>query len=98
MHTRVRSRTHARACAHALTRPHTRAHKRTRVRTSAPLASMRAQSGTMKVKYEDGSEATVHAGESYMIQPGHLPVIEGEEDAVMIEFSQATKKVLDKME
>ena len=56
------------------------------------------EKGTMKVKYEDGSEATVHAGESYMIQPGHLPVVEGEEDAVMIEFSQATKKVLDKME
>eukprot|EP00793_Prasinoderma_coloniale_P001337 PRCOL_00005112-RA len=54
--------------------------------------------GFLKVKYEDGSEATVHAGESYMIQPGHLPVVEGEEDAVMVEFCQATKKVLDKME
>lgn len=98
IHAHARSLTHARTHPRARTRPHARAHKRTHVRTSAPLASMRAQSGTMKVKYEDGSEATVHAGESYMIQPGHLPVVEGEEDAVMIEFSQASKKVLDKME
>ena len=100
IHAHARSLMHARARVRA--RAHAPTHARAQTRACAYVCAARVhacvQSGTMKVKYEDGSEATVHAGESYMIQPGHLPVIEGEEDAVMIEFSQATKKVLDKME
>eukprot|EP01051_Picozoa_sp_SAG22_P026708 SAG22_NODE_8565_length_644_cov_3.071560_1_plen_123_part_00 len=44
------------------------------------------QSGTMGVKMKDGTEKTIHAGESYLIPPGHLPVMN--DDAVMVEFSQ----------
>ena len=31
------------------------------------------ESGSMKIKYQDGSTATVNAGGSYLIPPGHLP-------------------------
>lgn len=56
------------------------------------------KSGCMKVTYEDGTEKTVNAGESYLIPPGHLPEVLGEEPAVMVEFSQSTAAVVDKME
>ena len=36
------------------------------------------EKGTMKVKYEDGSDITVNAGESYNIPPGHLPEVIGD--------------------
>ncbi len=40
----------------------------------------------MSVKFKDGTEKTVKAGESYFVPPGHLPVMN--KAAVMIEFSQ----------
>lgn len=46
------------------------------------------ESGTMGIKMSDGSERTVKAGETYLVLPGHLPVLS--EDAVMVEFSQDT--------
>lgn len=36
------------------------------------------KSGTMKVHYDDGTTATVNAGESYLIPPGHLPEVVGD--------------------
>ena len=36
------------------------------------------KSGTMKVHYDDGTNATVNAGESYLIPPGHLPEVVGD--------------------
>lgn len=46
------------------------------------------ESGTMGIKMQDGSERTIRAGETYLVPPGHLPVMS--EDAVMVEFSQDT--------
>ena len=51
------------------------------------------QSGTMGVIMKDGTEKTIKAGESYLIPPGHLPVMN--EDAVMVEFSQDTTYTAD---
>jgi len=45
------------------------------------------ESGTMGVRMADGTEKTIHAGETYFIPSGHLPIVEGE-PAVMVEFSQ----------
>ena len=36
------------------------------------------KSGCMKVHYDDGTTATVNAGESYLIPPGHLPEVVGD--------------------
>ena len=54
------------------------------------------KSGIMNVEYEDGSSETVKAGDTYYIRPGHIPKVEGEA-AVMVEFSQSTKEVMDAM-
>jgi hypothetical protein len=51
----------------------------------------------MKVKYEDGSTATVNAGDSYNIPPGHLPEVIGDIPCVMVEFSQSTAAVMESM-
>mmetsp|Transcript_3154 Transcript_3154/g.13178 ORF Transcript_3154/g.13178 Transcript_3154/m.13178 type:complete len:92 (-) Transcript_3154:202-477(-) len=55
------------------------------------------KSGTMKVHYDDGTTATVNAGESYLIPPGHLPEVVGDVPCVMVEFSQSTAAVVDSM-
>ena len=55
------------------------------------------EKGTMKVKFDDGSEVTVNAGESYNIHPGHLPEVVGDVPCVMVEFSQSTAAVVDSM-
>jgi hypothetical protein len=47
------------------------------------------ESGEMGVKTKDGGEYTIKAGQSYLIPPGHLPIVE-HEPAVMVEFSQDT--------
>jgi len=58
------------------------------------------QSGEMGVQMKDGTTKTVKAGESYLIPPGHLPMIS--QDAVMVEFSQdetyTNKETLEKMD
>ena len=51
----------------------------------------------MKVKYEDGSDVTINAGESYNIPPGHLPEVIGDIPCVMVEFSQSTAAVVSSM-
>lgn len=55
------------------------------------------EKGTMKVKYEDGSDVTINAGESYLIPPGHLPEVIGDIPCVMVEFSQSTAAVMESM-
>ena len=44
------------------------------------------ESGSMGIKMSDGTTTTVRAGDIYLVEPGHLPIIT--EDAVMVEFSQ----------
>jgi len=46
------------------------------------------ESGSMLIKMQDGSEKLIKAGESYLVPPGHLPILT--ERAVMVEFSQDT--------
>jgi len=56
------------------------------------------ESGEMGVKLPDGSSYNIKAGQSYLIPPGHLPVMD--KDAVMVEFSQDptySAEVLDKI-
>jgi len=58
------------------------------------------ESGEMGIEMEDGSKRVIKAGETYLVPPGHLPIIE--KDTVMIEFSQDTtytnKEFLEKKE
>ena len=53
--------------------------------------------GTCKIKFEDGTETTINAGDSYLVDKPHLPEIIGDETVIMHEFSQQVKKVLDSM-
>lgn len=46
------------------------------------------ETGEMRVRMDDGTAATVRAGETYFIPPGHVP--EFPLDTVMLEFSQDT--------
>lgn len=46
------------------------------------------ESGSMGIKMKDGTERVIRAGETYLVPPGHLPIMS--EDAVMVEFSQDT--------
>ena len=46
------------------------------------------ESGEMGILMKDGTKKTIKAGETYLVPPGHLPVME--KSAVMIEFSQDT--------
>jgi hypothetical protein len=52
------------------------------------------RSGKMKVKYQDGTDALIVAGESYNIPPGHLPEVVSDEACVMVEFSQSTAEAI----
>merc|ERR1719263_1523878 len=58
------------------------------------------ESGEMGIEMEDGTKRVIKAGETYLVPPGHLPIIE--KDTVMIEFSQDTtytnKEFLEKKE
>tara|TARA_Y100000389_G_C17369816_1_gene468383 strand:- start:754 stop:1131 length:378 start_codon:yes stop_codon:yes gene_type:complete len=51
--------------------------------------------GTMRMEFEDGSKMYINAGDSYLIDKPHIPIIEGNESAVMFEYSQQVKKVVD---
>eukprot|EP00392_Amoebophrya_sp_AT5.2_P015025 g15215.t1 len=54
------------------------------------------QSGCLKIQMEDGSEFVINAGDTYFVPPGHLPLVEGSEKAIMIEFSHETTIPTDK--
>jgi quercetin dioxygenase-like cupin family protein len=44
------------------------------------------ESGEMGVKFKDGTDKVIKAGEAYFIPPGHLPLMS--KSAVMVDFSQ----------
>ena len=44
------------------------------------------QSGTLHVAHEDGTEKDLHAGEVYLIEPGHDAWVVGDEGVVSYEF------------
>ena len=46
------------------------------------------ESGEMGIKMTDGTETVIKAGDTYLVPPGHLPIIN--KKSVMIEFSQDT--------
>src|ERR1700752_5212662 len=48
-----------------------------------------AISGQLKVHMKDGTERTIHAGESYTIPPGHDAWVEGNEGFVGLEVMSA---------
>jgi hypothetical protein len=51
------------------------------------------ESGSMKIKYDDGTEETIKHGETYFIKPGHLPEVN--EETIMIEFAEDTHKMFE---
>ena len=54
--------------------------------------------GEMAVEFEDGSNMTIKAGDSYLIDKPHIPIIKGNQSAVMFEYSQQVKKVVDSIQ
>jgi quercetin dioxygenase-like cupin family protein len=44
------------------------------------------QSGALRVTHEDGSDVELHAGEAYVIEPGHDAWVVGDERFVAFEF------------
>ena len=50
-----------------------------------------AGAGHMHVEHEDGTTATISAGEAYRIAPGHDAWVEGDEEFVGYEFKDAGK-------
>ena len=50
------------------------------------------QSGRMHVEHEDGSEAEITAGQTYVIEPGHDAWIVGDEEAVLIDWGPSAAK------
>ena len=48
------------------------------------------ESGSMGIKFKDDPDniKIIKAGETYLVPPGHIPVMN--EDAVMVEFTQDT--------
>jgi hypothetical protein len=49
-----------------------------------------AQSGTMHIAHEDGTEADIRPGEAYVIEPGHDAWVLGDEAFVGFEFESPT--------
>jgi hypothetical protein len=50
-----------------------------------------AATGRIHVEHEDGSTATISAGEAYRIAPGHDAWVEGDEEFVGYEFKSAAE-------
>ena len=44
------------------------------------------ESGEMGIELKDGTKKVIKAGESYLVPPGHRPIMD--KAAVMVEFSQ----------
>ena len=45
-------------------------------------------SGRMKVFMDDGSEGEVGPGDAFAIPPGHVAVVVGDEDCVLLDFGE----------
>ena len=48
------------------------------------------QSGVLRVAHEDGSEQEIHAGQAYVIEPGHDAWVVGDEPVTGFEFDSRT--------
>ncbi len=48
-------------------------------------------SGTLNVQTEDGTEATIGAGDGYVIEPGHDAWVVGDEPYIAVDFSEQMK-------
>jgi hypothetical protein len=48
-----------------------------------------ATGGRMRVRHEDGTEAEIEAGQTYVIEPGHMAWVLGEEPFIGFEFASA---------
>ena len=55
-------------------------------------------SGSMKVAYDDGTEETIEAGQTYFVKPGHIPTILEGPNAEAIEFSEDSAKQMKAMQ
>lgn len=44
--------------------------------------------GALKMTHDDGTVVVAKAGDAYYCGPGHLAEVEGDEQTVMVEFSQ----------
>ena len=49
-----------------------------------------AQSGTMHVVHDDGTEGEINPGEAYVIEPGHDAWVVGDEPFIGFEFESRT--------
>ena len=49
-----------------------------------------AQSGAMAIAHEDGTEQEIRAGQAYVIEPGHIAWVVGDEPFVGFEFEAPT--------
>ena len=45
-------------------------------------------SGSVSAKHDDGTQQDFHAGDAYVIEPGHDGWVEGNESALLYEFSE----------
>ncbi len=48
------------------------------------------EGGRMRIRHEDGTEQEIAAGQTYVIEPGHLAEIVGDESFVGFEFDSRT--------
>ena len=51
-----------------------------------------AISGTLHLKHNDGTEVDVHAGDAYVVEPGHDAWVVGDDAFVSFEFESETAK------
>ena len=51
----------------------------------------------MEVEYKDGSKDVITAGQTYLVGPNHRPNIPGPDQAVMVEFSDSTAKIIEQV-
>jgi hypothetical protein len=49
-----------------------------------------AQSGTMRITHDDGTEVEIGPGDTYVIEPGHHAAVVGDEPFVGFEFQSQT--------
>lgn len=58
------------------------------------------EKGCMKIQYEDPDrpDEVIKAGETYFVPPGHIPIIEGPETCVMVEFAESANKVYENID
>ena len=48
--------------------------------------------------YNEAADEVIKAGETYFVPPGHIPIIEGPETCVMVEFAESANKVYENID